>query len=503
MSFPITHASTEETSPSYGALDLGSNSFHLLVAKEIGGRLMVLDRLKETVRLARGVESTGMISSESIRNSLKALERMAERIKDVDDAHLRIVGTNALRIANNSGEFISRAENILGHRIEIIGGREEARLIFLGVSHTVEKRYPRRLVIDIGGGSTELILGQHFQARLMESLEMGCISMSDSWFAGGQIKPKRFSAAINNALQEIEVVEHVFKKHRWDIAIGASGTILAAHSAIAKRFGNTAITLSQLEELKKDLLGAGHTQDIPSSLVSSKRAEVFPGGLAILIALFQGLEIEEMSVSEGALREGIVHDLLGRVHDQDIREKSVVDLMNRFHVDEYHADRVVDTALRFLDQVSTAWDIGTEEERSLLRWAGLLHEIGLDISHSSYHKHGGYLLEHLDIPGFSIEEQKRLGTLVRYHRRKFLVGTIREDDRLVKLVLLLRLAVLLHRNRNEEQIPSVALEANANGLAASFNLDWLKARPLTKLDLENEVANLQGEPISLSVRTHH
>ena len=502
MSLPVTSTSTEEASPSYGALDLGSNSFHLLVAKEISGRLVVLDRHKETVRLARGVESTGRLSQETIQSSLVTLERMAERVKDVDHARLRIVGTNALRKASNSGDFISRAEEVLGHGIEIIGGREEARLIFLGVSHTVEKRYSRRLVVDIGGGSTELILGHQFQARLIESLEMGCVSISDRWFSGGQIKPKRFSTAINKALQEIEGVEHVFKRHRWDIAIGVSGTILAAQSAIEKRFGDTVITLSRLEALKKELLKAGCTQDIPNSLASPNRADVFPGGLAILIALFQGLEVEEMSVSEGALREGIVHDLLGRVHDQDIREKSVVDLMSRFHVDECHADRVVDTALCFLDQVSTAWEVGNEEDRSLLRWAGLLHEIGLDISHSSYHKHGGYLLEHLDIPGFSIEEQRRLGTLVRCHRRKVPAGAIRKGDRLAKLVLLLRLAVLLHRNRNEEQNPSVALVANEKGLAASFNLDWLKSHPLTRLDLENEVANLQGEQIALSIESH-
>ena len=493
---------SETSIPTYGALDLGSNSFHLIVAGESGGRLKVLDKHREAVRLARGLDATDRISQESIKTALSALRRMAERIKNVQRSHLRVVGTNTLRKAENSEAFIRQAEDVLGHRIEIIGGREEARLIFLGVSHSIENRHSRRIVIDIGGGSTELILGQHFQPRFMESLDIGCVSITDRWFSSGLIKLNRFNNAINDAGSEIETVEHPFTKHRWDVAIGASGTILAAQQAMSKQLGMPVVTLEGLMHVKREMLQAGHVRELPASLASADRAAVFPGGIAILIALFERLQIEEMSVSDSALREGIVHDILGRVQDQDIREKSVVELMARYHVDEVHAERVAHTAILLLDQVSSSWDVGDEEDRAHLRWAGMLHEIGLDISHASYHKHGAYLLEHLDIPGFSREEQKRVGTLVRHHRRKLPSGAMRYDLRLLKLALLLRLAVLLHRNRSDYQSPPVALTAGSNGLVASFSRNWLRSHPLTKLDLDNEVATLNGGSLTLSVSLH-
>ena len=511
----------------YAALDLGSNSFHLIVARHRrgagtapagDGRLQVVDRHKEMVRLAEGLNASNELAPAVAERALSCLHRLGQRIRHLPPQNVRVVGTNTLRKARGSEGFIEAAGRALGHEVEIVSGREEARLIYLGVSHSLEPvaSDETRLVVDVGGGSTELILGHQFQARLMESLHMGCVSMSSSHFANGRISAEGFVGAENAARLELEAVEQIYLAHGWDSAIGASGTIRAVHDAILELTGRRGITSDGIAALKDRLLAAGRANAIDLATVDEQRAPVFAGGLAIVSALFDALAIDTMTVADSALREGLLHDLLGRVHAQDIRDTTVADLMSRYHIDVPHARRVAATATRLLAQAS--WQFGdfalggnggvgqgatdlaadANAER-LLRWAALLHEIGLDIAHSQYHKHGGYLLDNMDMPGFSRSEQHGLSALVRAHRRKFPVAELNASPRLLALCVLLRLAVVLHRGRTEDVLPAFGITLRGNRIQLSFPGWWLNDHPLTQLDLDQEAAYLSAVPLRLTV----
>lgn len=486
----------------YAALDLGSNSFHLIVAYDHDGRLQVVDRHKEMVRIAEGLTDRNEIESTVAARALGCLKRLGQRIRHLPRHHVRVVGTNTLRQARNSADFIDAAERVLGHGVEIISGREEARLIYLGVSHSLEDQFDSRLVMDVGGGSTELILGRQFQPRLMESLYMGCVSFSARFFVDGLIDAGRQGRAENAARQELEVIEEIYRARGWDTAIGASGTLIAIHDAILELTGVRGITVDGLAALKEHMLGAGRADDLDLLSVDADRAPVFPGGVAIVAAAFESLGIEEMTVSDGALREGLLHDLLGRVHAQDIRDATVADLIVRYRIDEPHARRVADTAARILEQIG--WDLTGFGARRLLRWAAMLHEIGMDIAHSQYHKHGGYLLDNMDLAGFSRSEQHSVSLMVRGHRRKFPVEEFDHAPRMAALCVLLRLAVVLHRARSDHVLPRFSVTADGGPapgaeIRLSFPRRWLGEHPLTQLDLEQEAEYLAAVPMALKV----
>ena len=521
-------ASTARDQP-YAALDLGSNSFHLLVAhyhpghpgRTSGsvddGRLQVVDRHKEMVRLAEGLTADNELSAPVAAKALACLERIGQRIRRLPRRNVRVVGTNTLRKARNSDAFIAAAQRALGHRIDIVSGGEEARLIYLGVSHSQEAGADGevRLVVDIGGGSTELILGQRFEPRLMDSLYMGCVSASARFFADGKVTAGRFAEAENAAGQELEAVAQIYRSSGWDAAIGASGTMQAVHDAIFELTGVRGISRSGLATLKDRLLLAGRVEALGLDAVDAARAPVFAGGLAILCAVFDALGLAAMTVSTGALREGLLYDLLGRVHEQDIRETTVDDLMRRYHVDAAHAHRVAATAELLREKVPWAAlvrSIGRASSepgtlldapsanamRRLLRWSARLHEIGMDIAHRQYHKHGGYLLDNMDLPGFSRAEQHSLGTLVRAHRRKFPIADLRAAPWLAGLAVLLRLAVVLRRSRVEDALPSFAVAVENGEMQLSFPGEWLESHPLTRLDLELEADYLAEIPLRLN-----
>ena len=509
----------------YAALDLGSNSFHLIVATyhdgpaaslPNGGRLQVVDRHREMVRLAEGLTAENVLSPKAHKRALACLERLGQRIRHLPPRQVRVVGTNTLRQARNRDEFIAAAQQALGHRIEIVSGREEARLIYLGVSHSREPATAAesRLVVDIGGGSTELILGQHFQPQLTESLHMGCVSMAARFFGDGRVDADRFAAAEDAARQELEAVAQLYRDGGWDAAIGASGTFLAVHNAIFELTGTRGISPPGLAALKEHAVKAGHVRTLGLEAVDADRAPVFPGGLAIVSAVVEELGIDTMTVASGALREGLLHDLLGRVHAEDIREATVADLMRRYHVDATHAERVAATAQRILDSVS--WPAlcrlaaqsadappepgatSPEDAAQLLRWAALLHEIGLDIAHSQYHKHGGYLLDNMELAGFSLSEQHDLARLVRTHRRKLPPAELATPP---ALGIVLRLAVLLHRGRTVDPLPAFAVDVRPapREIVLRFPARWLAAHPLTRLDLEQEAQYLHSAGVKLAL----
>lgn len=496
---PSTHRLRE-----LAALDLGSNSFHLLVVQARDDRIQVVDRIKEMVRLAEGLDADDNLTEPVAQRALACLERLGQRLRDLPPENVRVVATHTLRRAGNAAGFMARAEAALGHTVEVISGREEARLIYLGVSHALEDQHERRLVVDIGGGSTELILGRQFRAERMDSLYMGCVGLSRAYFADGKLRADRFQAAVNHARRELEPVRRAYRKAGWDTAAGASGTILAAQE-ILKRMGRDqgGITSSGLAEIRRALLRARNVSRLSLPGLPAERTAVFAGGLAILYAIFEALDLERLQATGGALREGVIHDLLGRVQHRDVRESTVHDLMSRYHVDQRHARRVRDSALGLLGQAAAGWGLTDPDDRLLLGWAANLHEIGRDIAHSQYHRHGGYLLRHMDMPGFSNWDQRRLAALVRAHRRKFPMDdpgfTGAEGVRLVHLAVLLRLAVVLHRSRGDRPLPRLGLSANGDALSLALPPAWLRRHPLTRLDLEQEAEYLRPVPLELSI----
>ena len=490
MSEQAPHAGVNDA---VAAVDLGSNSFHMVVARPVNGHLNVVDRLREPVRLAAGLDATNALDAEAQQRAIACLERFGQRLRDMPAGSVRAVGTNTMRKARNSDELLDAAAAALGHPIEIISGVEEARLIYLGVSHSLPDNPGHRLVMDIGGGSTELIIGERFEPLYMESLYMGCVSLSQGYFADGTITAKALRRAEIAAGQELQPVEQTYRRLGWSSAVGSSGTIRAVGDVVqAMGWSDGGITLSGLKKLRDALIAAGDVGKLGALQgLPPERAPVFPGGVAILMATFEALGIERMEVSDGALREGLLYDLMGRIRHEDVRERTIASLSERYHVDKAQAKRVEQTVLECLTQVKDAWKLEPECSANLLQWAAQLHEIGLAVAHSGYHKHGAYLLEFSDMPGFSRQEQKMLAVLVRCHRRKFGSALFKDlsetqRERAMRLTILLRLAVLLHRSRADAALPPYSLHADGKSLFVAFPSGWLEQHPLTQADLAQE-----------------
>lgn len=502
----IVSSQSEPMPQPIAAIDLGSNSFHLIVAEPQNGRFKVLDRMREVIRLASGMDADNRLTEAAQARALACLERFGERVRHLPHASVRAVGTNALRRARNATSFLRKAEAALGHPIDVVSGIEEARLIYLGVAHGLAEATGLRLVMDIGGGSTELIIGQRFEPIAMESLHMGCVSMTERHFDDGRIDAKRMRAAVIAARQEFEPIEAAFRNHGWQSAIGASGSLLAIAEALsAHGWSDDGITFAGMQKLREAVIDIGTIDGLSALNVREDRQPVFIGGMAIALAAFEELGIESMQVSDSALREGVLYDFMGRIHDEDARARTVAHLMERFTVDRQHLARVTATAHALFAQVVTAWALDPNEHARILEWAASLHEIGTTVSHSQYHKHGAYLLQHLDMPGFSRGEQRRLAFLVRAHRRKFPVAeltVLSDEDKLLlpKLAVLLRLAVLLHRPRRAAPLPALVFSAEDNVLKLTVPKDWLDDHALVAADLEQEASYLKAVNFKLKLK---
>ncbi len=474
------------------AVDLGSNSFHLIVVRIIDNHMHVVDRLKEMVRFASGLDSDDTLSPEACRRALECLQRFGERVGKMPRNSVRAVGTNTLRKAHNVKDFLLQARAALGHPIEIISGIEEARLIYLGVSHSVADSPVRRLVMDIGGGSTELIVGEGFEPLYMESLYMGCIGMTQAYFPDGKLNEDNWRRATIAARLELRPVAHLYRHVGWETSIGASGTLLAV-AKVAREMGlcQDGITLEAVHGIRKAMLKAGDIEKLSLPGLAKDRAAVFPGGVAVLQASMEGLRIDSMTVSDGALREGLVYDLLGRIRHEDVRVRTIEGIAKRFLIDTEHPKRVEATAMSLFEQVADAWQLD-KTHADYLAWAARLHEIGLAIAHNQYHKHGAYLIANADMHGFSRQEQQILAALVRSHRRRFTqlnFCQLPDDQRetVMRLSILLRLAVLLHRTRRKrDDLFIQSIRASNGRLELTFPEGVLDQHPLTKADLENE-----------------
>lgn len=487
------------------AIDLGSNSFHMVVARQVHGEIQILDGLSEKVQLGAGLDKDNRLDADTQERGLECLGRFAQRITGIPRGSVRVVGTNTLRQARNAREFIARAEEVLGHDIEIVAGREEARLIYLGVAHTLADDAGQRLVVDIGGGSTELIIGERFEPSETESLHMGCVSFAKRFFPEGALTEKAFDRAVTAARQEVLSIHANYRRIGWVQSVGASGTIKAiSQVCVENGWCESGITLDALKKARKKVLKAESLERLSLKGLREDRVPIFPSGLAILYGIFEQLGLEQMEVSSGALREGLLYDLLGRFGHEDVRDRSIQALMNRHHVERSQAERVCDTAMALLKQVASDWGLAGEDMADSLRWAALLHELGLAVSHSQFHKHGAYLITNSDLPGFSRQEQEAVAVLVRGHRRKVPLSALEdvpEDERepLLRLCLVLRIAARLHHARCDEAIPDIGLKVVDHRLTLSFPAGWLEEHPLTLADLEQEQEYFQQAGCELNL----
>jgi exopolyphosphatase/guanosine-5'-triphosphate,3'-diphosphate pyrophosphatase len=490
------------------AVDLGSNSFHMIIARVVGeDQLQVLDRRREMVQLAANLDDDERLSEAVQKRALACLARFGERLRSLPPWAVRAVGTNTLRCAENADEFLIKAGIALGHPIEIIAGDEEARLIYLGVSHALDFDNVRRLVVDIGGGSTEFIIGEGAEAGCYrESIKIGCVHHSRQFFPEGILSEASMQRAEVAARAMLQDIEQQFRHLGWKEAVGASGTIRAVARVVAAQnwCGRGTITAESLKALTHAMIDAGHVKNLKFKGLNAERRPVFPGGVAVLKGIFESLAIKHMIVSDGALREGLLYDLIGRICHQDVRDRTVANLVQRYHIDQSHSSQVKDTAVQLLAAAASGWEF-EEKHFPRLAWAAILHEVGLVLSHSQYHKHGAYLLAYSDMPGFSRQEQQILTFLVRGHRRKLPIAKLNllpEELRqsTLHLCLLLRLAVLLNRNRSPSAPPPLIFKVDQKTLKIKFPAGWLAQHPLTEAELAQEAVYIEAAGYHLKAK---
>ena len=481
------------------AVDLGSNSFRLQVARVVEDQLYPLDSLKDTVRLAAGLTADKYLDGDACARALASLKRFGERLRGLPRNAVRAVGTNTFRVARNSAQFLQQAEAALGFPIEIIAGREEARLIYLGVSHGLPASSEKRLVVDIGGGSTEFIIGTGLKPQRMESLYMGCVSFSQRFFPDGRISKNALQQAELAARIEVQSIASEFHAHHWRQALGSSGTAKALADILQMNgYSAEGITSEGLARLRTAMIKAGDCNRLQLAGLRPDRVPVLGGGFAIMAAVFAELGIARMSVADGALREGVLYDLLGRFHHHDMRETTVRQFMRRYHVDPVQAGHVGQLGIDLMRQLAKSMPVEVETGLQHLSWASRLHEIGLSVAHSGFHKHSAYIIEHADMPGFSKKEQARLSRLVLAQRGSLArAAQLSPDSEAWAQILALRLAVLFYRSRTGFELPEIRLGWNGAGFELALSKEWLARNPLTETALAAETKEWKSTGLRL------
>ena len=488
----------------YAAVDLGSNSFHLLVARREHGELRVLDRIREMVRLGGGLDAEGNLDPEVRQRALNCLSRFGQRLRGIPAENRRAVGTQTFRRLKNSEEFRHASELALECPVDIISGREEARLIYLGVTQWIAGDRKKQLVMDIGGGSTELIVGEDFDPLIMESMQAGCVSITIRFFADRIITEKSLKKAQRAVAAELQEFQGVFRNAGWQTAIGSSGTVRsAAIMCEVNGWCKKGITYKALELLKQKALSFETIDEVRIAGLSEGRKPVFIGGLAILLACFETLGIDELLISRFALREGLLQDQLGRLEHRDPRDKAVKALMTRFAVDTGQVQRVRKTALNLFSQLSREAGLNDAHQQMLI-WAAELHEIGLGLSHASYQQHSAYLVDVSDMAGFSRQEQLFLAALVGYQRREIPRDYAdklpeRLHSALTVTLLCMRLAWVFCRTRDDGAIPDIEIGLDGKRVSLRLPADWTENHPLTITDLEGEIQALQATGLQLEL----
>ncbi|WP_158967414.1 exopolyphosphatase [Paraglaciecola sp. L3A3] len=497
----------ERDSIQVAALDIGSNSFHLVVARIVADSVQILHRLKPKVRLAEGLDKDGYLSEEAMLRGLNTLKLIAESLQGFEPKYVKVVATHALRKATNANDFIKAAKKVFPFPIEIISGVEEARLIYQGVAHTNHQE-AKRLVIDIGGGSTEFIIGEGFETQILRSIQMGCVSYTSQYFKQGELKRKAFEKAITAAQQSLELIDKKYKQIGWKACIGTSGTIktiIELASQLDDTNRDNHVCLSDLYTLMELCCAAKNSKDLALKGLAEERKPVIAAGLAILIGIFKSLDITEMELSSAALREGVLYEMEDNLQHVDIRERSAQSLATRYDVDVAHAKRVLTTAMDLYEQVKKSWEIDENELKNILAWSALLHEVGLQINTRGIQRHSSYILQNIELPGFSQEQQTLLALLTRFHRKKIKLTEIPEfttlqQSQVHKLIEILRLSILLNIKRQDDILPKILLKADGKSLYIQFPGDWLKRKPVFSADLEMEKIYSQELGINLEYK---
>ncbi|WP_163281800.1 guanosine-5'-triphosphate,3'-diphosphate diphosphatase [Enterobacter cloacae] len=473
----------------YAAIDLGSNSFHMLVVREVAGSIQTLTRIKRKVRLAAGLSSDNYLSAEAMERGWQCLRLFAERLQDIPHSQITVVATATLRLAVNAVDFIAKAQEILGCPVQVISGEEEARLIYQGVAHTTGGD-DRRLVVDIGGASTELVTGTGAQATSLFSLSMGCVTWLERYFADRNLGKENFDEAENAAREVLRPVMDELRYHGWKVCVGASGTVQALQEIMMAQGMDERITLTKLQQLKQRAIQCGRLEELEIEGLTLERALVFPSGLAILIAIFTELNIQCMTLAGGALREGLVYGMLHLSVDQDIRTRTLRNVQRRFIVDTDQAQRVGQLASLFADQVKNSWDI-EPLSRDLLLSACALHEIGLSVEYKQAPLHAAWLVRNLDLPGYTPAQKKLLATLLLNQTNAVDLSSLHQQNAVPPRVAehlcrLLRLAILFASRRRDDLLPNIRLVADDERLSLTLPEHWIDNHPLGAEMIEQE-----------------
>jgi exopolyphosphatase/guanosine-5'-triphosphate,3'-diphosphate pyrophosphatase len=481
-------------SPLYAAIDLGSNSFHMLVVRHIDGSVQTMAKIKRKVRLAAGLNQDNELSLEAMQRGWDCLTLFAERLQDIPRDNIRIVGTATLRTARNIDLFLEKANKILGYPIHVISGDEEAATIYRGVAHT-SGGVGRRLVVDIGGASTELIIGQGFQARELASLKMGCVTWLERHFKDRQLNELNFASAINAAKQTLDPIRDSYLSTGWDLCVGASGTVQALLEIMLCQGMDEIITLAKLKRLQKQAMLADRLEELEIEGLTLERALVFPSGLAILIAIFEHLDIRSMTLAGGALREGLIYDMVEHMCHEDVRARTVQSIQSRYQLDQAYANQVTQMAQSLLQQCGAEQWLPEPHAVTLLNTVTQLHEIGLTIDYKQGGQHSAYLLQSLDLPGYTRAQKFLLSELARRYKEQLSSLPVQHalsDSSSKRLLRLFRLAVLLTHRRSQSVTPPLTLTADGDHLIISIARVWLEENPLTSAELEIE-ANRQSD----------
>lgn len=482
----------------FAAVDLGSNSFRLHIGKCDGDAMRIVKSARDPIRLGAGLDDNGRLTEAAMQAAIDSLRRFSETLSAYPLDAVRVVATNTIRIAKNAAAFLPAAEKAIGYPIEIISGEEEGRLIYMGVASTLPPT-ERRLVVDIGGGSTELILGKGQEIERVESFSIGTVKQSLSFFPGGRIDAESFEAAILSARSHFEDAAPPYHPQYWSNAYGSSGTIRAIADAIAKNgLGDGTLSSDSLEALQQRLIQFGHTSRISLAGMKPDRAAVIMGGLAVLIGLMQELGIREITSVEAGLRMGVLWDLQWRADKRDRREQSVRGFAQRFHADEARANRVADAAGMLYGLLKP----GSDAFGKLLYWSSLLHEVGLAVSQSGYHKHGAYMVENADLSGFTTREQRTMSMLILAQKgnlRK--VSDALADPDFAKAVLALRLAVMFMHSRIDEGLDDLRLKMK-NKIEIEIRRDLVNQHPTVSYWMEKEKEWWDEVGVDFMIRTN-
>ncbi len=487
------------------AVDLGSNSFHLLLARRRDDGWIALERVKEKVQLGRGLTGTNL-SADALRRGLECVERFAQRLHAVPQDQLTIVGTCALREAKNRDEFLHQAERILGAPVRVLAGAEEAALIFLGVSHVLTADSRQRLVVDIGGGSTEFAFGRSFAAERVASINLGCVSLTDRCFQAGKPLPAAFNDARREAMKLLEGVTPQLGGAGWDEVIGTSGTIESIQDVLEANgwCRQQQITPDGLARIEQAIVDRRWVSGFGIPGLAPERVDIFPAGVAALAAIMSALDISAVRCCDASLLDGLLYDMSGRRSVENVQERTVMNWRDRLDASPAQVARVRRTVETLWRHVSVPWQLEDDDARSLLGWAAELHEIGFEVSARQPQRHGAYLIQNGDMPGFSAEQQRAVALLVRCHRGgmpafAFAAYDSETGRRMQKMAVLLRIAVILERSRCDEHSPRVAAHVEGERLLLELPADWLAGHALSRAELDSERNRLERLGIDLQV----